>query len=174
MSDVHCELASQWDSHITGHQMKCSCGVGITAAVLLYVLCFCVFSVGSRLTRGGVWWAKLQRVAQHMIVVPDIKLVVSRVVVHRGDVLIGVGERDVDGLLAGSVGIVGVHHQVAACFAVIVLVDGPHGVEHTTRHEGIGRHPLVKAGLPGAFKTQGVRVHLQAKEKGQGLLYIGS
>lgn len=95
------------------------------ASLLLHT--HCVF-VGSLLTRGGVWWSKLQWVAQHIIVVPDIKLVVSRVVVHRGNILIRVGERDVDRLLTGMVGIVGIHHQVAARLAVIVLVDGPHGV----------------------------------------------
>lgn len=132
------------------------------ASLLLHTHYVCV---GSLLTCGGVWWSKLQRVAQHIIVVPDIKLVVSRVVVHRGNILIGVGERDIDRLFAGTVGIIGIHHQVAARFAVIVLVDGPHCVKHTTRHEGIGCHPLVEAGLPGAFKAQGVRVHLWAKRK---------
>lgn len=130
-----------------------------------HTLCFCVLSVGSVLTCGWVWGSKLQRIAQHIIVVPDIKLVVSRVVVHRGNILIGVGERDVDRLLAGVVGIVGIHHQVTACFAVIVLVDGPYCVKHTTRHEGVGCHPLVEAGLPGAFKAQRVRVHLWTKRK---------
>lgn len=124
-----------------------------------------MLSVGPLLTCGGVRRSKLQRVSQHIIVVPDVKLVVSGIVVHRGNILVGVGERDVDRLLAGTVGVVGIHHQVAACFAVVVLVDGPHRVKHTARHEGVGRHPLVEAGLPGAFKAQGVRVHLQAKRK---------
>lgn len=119
-----------------------------------------VLSVGSLLTCGWVRWSKLQWVAQHVIVVPDVKLVVSRVVVHRGDILIGVGKRDVDGLLAGMVGVVGIQHQVAACFAVIILVDRPHCIKHAARHKGVGCHPLVEAGLPGAFKAQRVRVHL--------------
>ncbi len=72
-------------------------------------LCFYVLSVGSLLTCCGVWWSKLQRVSQHIVVVPDIKLVVSGVVVHRGNVLIGVGKSDADRLLTGTVGIVGVH-----------------------------------------------------------------
>ena len=121
--------------------------------------------MGSFLTRGGVRWAKLQRVSQHVVVVPDVQLVVSRVVVHRGDILIGVGERDVDGLLSGTVGVVGVHHQVAARLAIIVLVNGPHSIKYSARHEGVGCHPLVEAGLPGALKAQGVRVHLWAKRK---------
>ena len=121
--------------------------------------------MGWLLTCGGIWGSKLQRVAQHVIVVPHIELVVPRVVVHRGNILIGVGERHVDGFLAAVVCVVGVHDQVAARLAVIVLVDGPHCVQHTARHEGIGCHPLVKGGLPGAFKAQGVRIHLKARRK---------
>lgn len=83
----------------------------------------CVIENSCLLTCGGVWWSKLQCIAQHIVVVPHIKLVVPRVVVHRGDVLIWVGERDVDRLLTSTVGIVGIHHQVAPCFTVIVLVD---------------------------------------------------
>lgn len=123
-------------------------------------LCFRGLSMGSLLTCRGVWRPKLQRVAQDIVVVPDIKLVVSRVVVHRGNILIGVRERDVHRLLTGTVGIVGIHHQVATCFAVIILVDRPHCVKHTACHEGVRCHPLVEAGLPGAFKAQCVRVHL--------------
>lgn len=112
------------------------------------------------LTCGGVWRSKLQVVAQNVIVVPHVELVVSWVVVDRGYVLIRVGERDVDRLLAAVVGVVSVQHQVSTCFAVIILVDRPHGVEDTTCHESVGCHPLVEAGLPGAFKAQGVGVHL--------------
>lgn len=120
-----------------------------------------MLSVTSLLTCGGVRWSKLQRVAQHVVVVPDIKLVISWIVVHRGDVLIRVRESDVDRLLTSTVGVVGVHHQVTTRLAVIILVDRAHRVKHPTRHEGVGCHPLVKAGLPGAFKAQSVRVHLQ-------------
>lgn len=78
--------------------------------IYIYTVVLCVLSGGSLLTRGGIRRSKLQRVAQHVVVVPDVELVVSRVVVHGRDVLVGVGESDVDGLLAGSVRIVGVHH----------------------------------------------------------------
>ena len=133
-----------------------------------------MLSVVPLLTCSGVWGSKLQGVAQHIVVVPDVQLVVPRVVVHGGHVLIGVGEGDVDGLLAAVVGVVGVHHQVPARFAVIVLVHRPHGVKHAARHEGVGRHPLVEAGLPRALEAQGVRVHLGRKrrtELSRGLKY---
>lgn len=122
-----------------------------------------MFILGSSLTSGGIWWSELQRVAQHVVVVPHIKLVVSRIVVHRGNVLVWVRERDVDRFLLCVVGVVGVHHQVTTCFAVIVLVDGAHCVQHAASHESVGRHPLVEAGFPGAFKAQCVGVDLQTE-----------
>lgn len=128
-------------------------GVCPQASLQLCTVFSCSFSIRSILTCGGIWWSKFQCVAQHIIVVPHIKLIVSRVVVHGGNILIGVGERDVDRLLMSTVGIVGIHDQVTSCFAVIVLVDGPYCVKHTTRHESVGCHSLVKAGLPGAFKA---------------------
>lgn len=82
-----------------------------------------MLSLESLLTSGGVWWPELERVAQHVVVIPDIQLVVSRVVVHRGYILVGVRKSDVDRLLTRTIGVVGIHHQISACFAVIVLVD---------------------------------------------------
>lgn len=118
-------------------------------------------------TSGGVRWSELQRVAQYVVVVPHIKLVVPRVVVHGGNVLIGVGERDVDRFLPCMVGIIGVHHQVATCFTVIVLIDRSNRVKNAAGHEGVGCHPFVEAGLPSAFKSQRVRIHLRTKRKKQ-------
>lgn len=77
----------------------------------------------SLLTSGRIWWSKLQRVAQHIIVVPDIKLVVSRIIVHRGNILIGIGKSNGDMFLSSMIGIIGIRHQVTRCFTVIVLVD---------------------------------------------------
>lgn len=116
-------------------------------------------------TFSGRWRRKLQRVSQHVVVVPHIQLVVSGVVVDGGDVLVRVGKRYLNGQLLPPAGVVGVDHHVAATSALglplIVLEDGAHGVEHPAGHEGIAGPALVEAGRPRSLKAQSVRVHLQ-------------
>lgn len=141
------------------HTSICNCTVHMIR------LCKLWDGVRSLLTSGRIWWSKLERVAQHIIVVPDIKLVVSRIIVHRGNILIRIGKSNGDTFLSSMIGIIGKRHQVTRCFTVIVLVDWSHCIKHSASHEGVGRQPLVKAGLPGAFKAQRVRVHLWAKRK---------
>lgn len=116
--------------------------------------------------RGGGWASagvgrpKLQAVAHHEVVVPHVELVVTRVVVHGGHELVGVGEGQADGLLAVGVGVEGVVHAVAGRLAVIVHVNGAQHVEHAAHHEGVGGRALVVAGLPRALEAQRVGVEL--------------
>lgn len=78
------------------------------------------------------WWRKLKRVSQHIIVIPDVKLVVPGVVVDGRDVLIRVGEGYLDRQLLPSAGVVGIDHHVATRatlrLPLVVLEDGAHGV----------------------------------------------
>lgn len=78
------------------------------------------------------WQCKLQWVSQHIVIIPDVKLVVSGVVVDGRDVLIRVGEGYLNRQLLSSAGVIGIDHLVATCLTLrlplIVLEDGAHSV----------------------------------------------
>ena len=115
-------------------------------------------------TFGGGRWCEVEGVSEDVVVVPHVQLVVPGVVVDGRDVLVGVGEGDLDGQLLAAAGVVGVDHHVPAHpalrLALVVLEDGADGVQHAARHEGVAGAPLVKARGPGALEAQRVGVDL--------------
>lgn len=121
-------------------------------------------------TFGGWRWCELQRVSQHVVVIPHIQLVVSGVVVYGRYVLVRVGEGYLNRQLLSSAGVVGINHHVAAGSAIglpfVLLKDRAHYVEHSTGHEGVACAAFIKACSPCAFESQGVRVDLKDMEDG--------
>ena len=104
--------------------------------------------------------AEVQRVLDHMVVIPHIQQVVSRVVIHCSDVLVGIGERDVDGHLLALVRVVHVVDFVPRPLVVVVFVHGLDDVQDAADHEGVGGGAFVVGGVPGALDTQRVGVEL--------------
>lgn len=104
--------------------------------------------------------AKVQRVLDHVVVIPHIQQVVSRVVIHCSDVLVGIGERYVNRHLFALISVVHVVDFVPRPFIVIIFIDSFHHVQDSADHESIGGRAFVIAGVPRAFNAQGIRVEL--------------
>lgn len=88
-------------------------------------------------TCSGLWGSKLQRVAKDIVIVPNIQLIISRVVADRRDVLVGVGKSDAYRLGSFSLCVIGIENNIPARLAVIILVDGANGVKNATCHKCI-------------------------------------
>lgn len=112
----------------------------------------------------GRRWCELQWISKHIVVIPNIQLVVPGVVVYGGDVLVRVGEWYLNRQLLSTAGVVGINYHVTAdppiSLPLIVLEDGAHSIQHTTSHEGVARPPFVKTSGPCPLKAKCVWVHL--------------
>lgn len=95
-----------------------------------------------------------------MVVIPHVQKVISWVVIHGSDVLVGIREGYVDGGLLALISVVHIVNLVPRPFIVIVFVDRFDHIEDAANHEGVGGGALVVAGVPGALDPQSVRVQL--------------
>lgn len=112
------------------------------------------------LTVSWIRWSKHQIVPQDVEVIPHIQLVVSGVVFHSGNVLVLVGEVDVDVLASVQFGVVHVVDQALANLALVVFIRGSDDVQNPADHESVGGRALVVGGLPGCLEAKGVGVEL--------------
>lgn len=97
--------------------------------------------------------AKVQRVLNHVVVIPYVQEVVSWVVIHGSNVLVGVWEWNVDDHLLVLVSVVHVVNLVPCPFIIVIFVDGLDHVQHSADHESIGGRAFVIAGVPRALYT---------------------
>jgi len=104
--------------------------------------------------------AEVQRVLDYVVVIPHVQQVVPGVVIHCGDVLVGIRERYADRHLLALIRVVHVVDFVPRPFVVVVLVDGLDHVQDSADHERVGRGALVVGGVPRALDAQGVGVEL--------------
>ncbi len=125
-------------------------------------VCVCVWLDGfeMRLTVTRIRWTKHQIVPQDVEVIPHVQLVVSRVVFHSGDVLVLVGEVDVDVFTSVQFGVVHVVDEALTDFALIVFICGSDHIENPTDHKSVGGRPLIVGGLPSVLEAKGVGVEL--------------
>lgn len=104
--------------------------------------------------------AEVQRVFDHVVVIPHVEQVVSRVVIHCCNVLVGIGKLYVNRHLLALISVVHVVNFVPCPFVVVVFIDGFDDVQDSADHEGIGGRAFVVASFPGALDAQGVGVEL--------------
>ena len=115
--------------------------------------------IGIRLlTLRRVRRSKLQIVLEDVEVVPHIQLVVPGVVIHSGDVLVLVGERDVQCPTLPQLGVESIVDEAFSALALAVLVGRAHHVEHAAGHEGVGGGALVVGRFPAGLEAQSVGV----------------
>ncbi len=81
--------------------------------------------------------AEVQRVLDHVVVIPHVQLVVSGVVIHSGDVLVGIREWYVHRHLLALISAVHIVNFVPCPFIVIIFVDGFDHVQNSADHESI-------------------------------------
>lgn len=95
-----------------------------------------------------------------MVIVPNVQQVVPGIVIHCGDVLVGVGEGDVQEPVFAELCVVDVVDLVSRGLVVVVLVHGLHHVEDAADHEGVGGRALVVGRVPRALDAQRVGIEL--------------
>lgn len=95
-----------------------------------------------------------------MVVIPHIKQIISGIIIHGGDVLVRVWEKDVQIAIFAQLRVVDVVDFIPSGFAIVVFIDALNHVQDSTDHKSIGSGTFVVGRIPCSLHPKCVRVQL--------------